>query len=54
MSSSLHRLPFAAASGGYSLVTMHGLLITVASLAVEHGLLGARASTAAAHGAQSL
>ena len=26
------------ASGGYSLITVHGLLIAVASLVVEHGL----------------
>ena len=36
-----------AASTGYSLVVMCGLLIVVASLAVEHGLMGARASVVA-------
>ena len=30
----------AAASGGYSLVAVHGLLIAVASLVVEHRLQG--------------
>ena len=30
----------AVASGGYSLVAVHGLLIAVASLAVEHRLQG--------------
>ena len=34
----LHGLSLAAASGGYSLVMVHGLLITVASLAAEDGL----------------
>ena len=29
-----------AASGGYSLVARHGLLIAVASVIVEHGLQG--------------
>ena len=33
-----HKLPLVAASGGYSLVTVHGLLIVVASLVAEHGL----------------
>ena len=37
-SSLLHGLSLAAASGDYSLVTVHGLLITVASLAAEDGL----------------
>ena len=32
------RLPLLAASRGYSLVAMHGLLIVVASLVAEHGL----------------
>ena len=32
------------ASGGYSVVAMHGLLIAVASLVVEHRLQGAWAS----------
>ena len=33
-----HRLSLAVASGGYSLVVVHGLLITVAPLVVEHRL----------------
>ena len=33
-----HRLSVAEASGGYSLVLVHGLLIAVASLGAEHGL----------------
>ena len=33
-----HRLPLVAASRGYSLVAVCGLLIAVASLAVEHRL----------------
>ena len=32
------RLSLIAARGGYSLVAVHGLLITVASLVAEHGL----------------
>jgi len=32
------RLSLVTASGGYSLVAMHGLLIAVASLVAEHGL----------------
>ena len=36
-SSLLHRLFLAAVSGGYSLVAVHGLLPTVASLVAEHG-----------------
>ena len=31
-------LPLAVASGGYSLVAAHGLLIAVASLVAEHRL----------------
>jgi len=34
--------PLVAASRGYSLVAVHGLLTVVASLLVEHGLQGAR------------
>ena len=33
-----HRLSLVVASGGYSLVSVRGLLITVASLVVEHRL----------------
>ena len=33
-----------AESGGYSLFSVHGLIIVVASLGVEHGLQGVRAS----------
>ena len=33
-------LSLAVASGGYSLVAVHGILIVVASLVVEHGLQG--------------
>ena len=39
-----------AASGGYSLVVVLRLLISVALLVVEHGLLGTKASVAAARG----
>ena len=35
-----HRLSLVAASGGYSLVVVHGLLIAVASLVAEHRLQG--------------
>ena len=35
-----HGLSLAAASGGYSLVAVHGLLIAVASLVAEHELQG--------------
>ena len=40
----------AVASGGYSLVSVHGLLIVVASLVVEHRLQDMWASVVAAHG----
>ena len=40
----------AVASGGYSLVSVHGLLAVVASLAVEHRLQDMGASVVAAHG----
>ena len=43
----------AAASRGYSLVMVHGLLIAVASLLAEHRLQGAQASAGSvvvAHG----
>ena len=43
----------AAASGGYSLVEVRGLLTAVSSLAVEHGLWGTPASAAAARGLRS-
>ena len=39
-----------AASGGFSLVVVLRLFISVASLVVEHGLLGTKASVVAAHG----
>ena len=39
-----------AASGGHSLVVMHGLLTATASLAAEHGLSLVRASLVVAHG----
>ena len=39
-----------AANGGYSLIVVHRLLITVASLVAEHGLKGSQASIAAACG----
>ena len=35
-------------SGGYSLVAVHRLLITVASLVADHGLQGPQASVAVA------
>ena len=41
------------ANGGYSLIAVHGLLITVASLVAEHGLKGSQASIAAACGLSS-
>ena len=37
------------ASGGYSLVMVHGLLIAVASLVEKHGLQSMRASVVAVH-----
>ena len=49
-SSLLHGLCLVAASGGYSLVVVLRLLISVASLIVEHGLLGTKPSVVAAHG----
>ena len=41
--------PLIAASGGYSLVAVCGLLIVVASIVAEHGLQGAQASVVADH-----
>ena len=41
------------ANGGYSLIVVHGLLITVASLVAEHRLKGSQASIAAACGLSS-
>ena len=32
------RLPLTAASEGYSLVAVHGLLLTVADLVAKHGI----------------
>ena len=54
-----HRLSLVAASGGYSLVVVHGLLIALASLVAEHGLWGTWASVAVSYrlsscGSQSL
>ena len=46
----LHGFPLVVASRGYSPVTVHGLLIEVASLVVEQGLKGARASVVASPG----
>ena len=43
-------LPLVAASGGRSLVVVHGLLLAVVSLIVEHGLWGTRASVVEACG----
>ena len=34
-----HGLSLVVANGGYSLVSVHGLLVAVASLVAEHGLL---------------
>ena len=46
----VHRLSLVAASGGYSLVAVQGLLIVVvASLVVEHGLQGVWASVVMAY-----
>ena len=44
------RLFLVAASKGYSLIVVQGLLTAVASLVAEHRLLGVQASVAAAHG----
>ena len=44
----LHRFSLVAASRGYSLAAVHGLLTAVASLAVEHRLQGVRASVVVA------
>ena len=41
------------ATGGYSLVVVHGLLITLVSLVAEHGLSGVWALVAVAHGLTS-
>ena len=46
----VHRLCIVSASGGYSLVVVHGLLIAVSSLVEEHGLLGCMGSVVGAHG----
>ena len=45
----VHRLSLVAASGGYFLVAVLGLLIAVAFLVAEHGLWDSQASAAAAH-----
>ena len=45
--------PLVAASGGYSLVAVHGLLIVMASLVVQHGLWGTQASVVVACGLMS-
>jgi len=42
-----------AASGGYSLVVVHGLLIVVASFVMEHGLQGTQASVVEVPGLHS-
>ena len=42
--------PLIAVTGGYSLVAMHGLLITVVFLVAEHELQGWWASVVAAPG----
>ena len=49
----LCRLSLVAASRGYSLVAVRGLLIAVASLIAEHGLYSVQASVVAAHGLSS-
>ena len=41
-------LSLVAASGGYSLAVVHGLLISMASLVTEHGLWVAQASVVVA------
>ena len=46
----LHGFPLVVASRGYSPVTVHGLLIEVASLVVEQGLKAAQVSVIAAPG----
>ena len=43
------KLSLVLASGVYSLVAVHGLLIAVASVIVAHKLQGAQASAGAAH-----
>ena len=43
------RLSQVLASGGYTLVVIHGLPIVVASLVAEHRLSGTQASVVAAH-----
>ena len=48
-SSLLHGLSLVGASGGYSLVAMHGLLIMGASLGGVHGLQSVWASVIAVH-----
>ena len=49
----LHRLPLVAVSTGYSLVTVCGLLIAVASPVAEHESSGPWASVIAARGLSS-
>lgn len=44
----VRRLSLAVASGGYSVIVVHGFLIVVAFLFAEHMLWGARASGVAA------
>ena len=46
-------LSLVASSGGYSLISVLGLLIAVAALLVEYGLQGTRASVVAALGLNS-
>ena len=43
-------LALVGASGGYSLVLVHGHLIAVTSIVVEHGLQGTQASVVVMHG----
>ena len=49
----MHRLSLGAAgvgAGGYSLLSVHGLLTVAASLVVEHRLESMQASAVVAHG----
>ena len=46
-------LSLVAASGRYSFLAVHGLLVAVASLVAEHGALGAQASVVVARGLSS-
>ena len=50
---SVQGLSLVAATGGYSLGVVHGLLIAMASLVAEHGLQGMRASVIVARGLSS-